>query len=118
MKISARIIDAERIDVKEIVNPEPYTVRSLTDTFEKYPHIDTVLPAMEYGEQQLKDLEETINKADCDTVIIGTPMDLTRIINIKKPTKRDYYDLDEVGTPNLETVLSDFTPQIELINLA
>src|SRR5699024_11549300 len=72
------------LGVKEIVNPEPYTVGSLTDTFEKYPHIDTVLPAMGYGEQQLKDLEETINKADCDAVIIGTPMDLTRIINIEK----------------------------------
>src|SRR5699024_12337223 len=80
---------------------------------EKYPHIDTVLPAMGYGEQQLKDLEETINKADCDAVIIGTPMDLTRIINIEKPTTRVYYDLDEVGTPNLETVLADFTQQFE-----
>lgn len=114
MKIGAGIIAAERIGVKEIVNPEPYTVGSLTDTFEKYPHIDTVLPAMGYGEQQLKDLEETINKADCDAVIIGTPMDLTRIINIEKPTTRVYYDLDEVGTPNLETVLADFTQQFEL----
>lgn len=114
MRIGAGIIAAERIGVKEIVNPEPYTVGSLTDTFEKYPHIDTVLPAMGYGEQQLKDLEETINNADCDAVIIGTPIDLTRIINIDKPATRVYYDLDEVGTPNLETVLDDFTQQFEL----
>ncbi|HLQ97350.1 MAG TPA: cyclic 2,3-diphosphoglycerate synthase [Candidatus Dormibacteraeota bacterium] len=114
MKIGAGIIAAERIGVKEIVNPEPYTVGSLTDTFKKYPHIDTVLPAMWYGVQQLKDLEETINNADCDAVIIGTPIDLTRIINIDKPATRVYYDLDEVGTPNLETVLDDFTQQFEL----
>src|SRR5699024_4452314 len=114
MKIGAGIIAAERIGVKEIVNPEPYTVGSLTDNFEKYTHIDTVLTEMGYSEQQLKDLEEIINKADCDAVIIGTPMDLTRIINIEKPTTRVYYDLDEVGTPNLETVLADFTQQFEL----
>ena len=108
MRIGAGIVAAERIGVKEIVNPAPYTVGSLTDTFEKYPHIDTVLPAMGYGEQQLKDLEETINNTDCDAVIIGTPMDLTRIININKPATRVHYDLAEVGSPDLESVLSDF----------
>src|SRR5699024_7370297 len=114
MKIGAGIIAAERIGVKEIVNPEPYTVGSLTDTFEKYPHIDTVLPPMGYGEQQLKDLEETINKADCNAVIIGTPKDLTRISNNEKATTRAYYDMDEEGTPNLETVLADLTRRFEL----
>ncbi len=108
MKIGAGIVAAERLGAKEIVNPTPYTVGTLTETFEKYPHIDTVLPAMGYGEQQLKDLEETINKTDCDAVIIGTPMDLTRIININKPTTRVHYDLDEIGDPNLEQVLHDF----------
>src|SRR5699024_2088902 len=82
--------------------PTPYTVGTLSETFETYPHIDTVLPAMGYGEQQLKDLEETINQADCDAVIIGTPMDLTRIININKPCTRVHYELDEVGSRTLE----------------
>lgn len=114
MRIGAGIVAAERIGVKEIVNPAPYTVGSLTDTFEKYPHIDTVLPAMGYGEQQLKDLEETINNTDCDAVIIGTPMDLTRIININKPATRVHYDLAEVGSPDLESVLSDFVEKHQL----
>src|SRR5699024_11641332 len=114
MKIGAGIIAAERIGVKEIVNPEPYTVGSITDTFEKYPHIDTVLPAMGYGEQQLKDLEETINTADCDAVISGTPMDLTRIISINKPTTRVHYELDEVGDTNLEGVLNQFMEDYDL----
>src|SRR5699024_9509192 len=118
MKIGAGIIAAERIGGKEIVNPEPYTVGSLTDTFEKYPHIDTVLPAMGYGEQQLNDIEEQINNADCDIIIISTLIDLPIIINIEKPTTRVYYDMDEVGPPNLETVLADFTQQFELTKKA
>lgn len=114
MKIGAGIVAAERLGAKEIVDPTPYTVRSLTETFEKYPHIDTVLPAMGYGEEQLKDLEETINNADCDTVIIGTPMDLTRIISINKPTTRVHYELDEVGDTNLEGVLNQFMEDYDL----
>jgi predicted GTPase len=115
MKIGAGIVAAERLGAKEIVDPTPYTVGTLTETFEKYPHIDTVLPAMGYGEQQLKDLEETINKTDCDAVIIGTPMDLSRIITINKPCTRVHYDLDEIGTPNLEMVLNDFIKEHQLL---
>ena len=70
---------------------------------------------MGYGEQQLKDLEETINQADCDAVIIGTPMDLTRIISINKPSTRVHYDLDEVGTPNLNGILKDFIQKHKLV---
>ena len=114
MKIGAGIIAAERLGASEIVDPTPFTVRSLTETFEKYPHIDTVLPAMGYGEEQLKDLEETINNADCDAVIIGTPMDLTRIININKPATRVHYELDEVGDTNLEGVLNKFIKDYDL----
>lgn len=114
MKIGAGIVAAERLGAKEIVDPTPYTVGSLTETFEKYPHIDTVLPAMGYGEQQLKDLEETINKVDCDAVIIGTPMDLTRIISINKPTTRVHYDLDEIGDTNLAGVLNQFIKDFDL----
>ncbi|MGM8213194.1 cyclic 2,3-diphosphoglycerate synthase [Virgibacillus sp. W0430] len=108
MKIGAGTVAAERLGAKEFVDPRPYTVGKLTETFEIYKEIGQVLPAMGYGEQQLKDLETTINQTDCDVVIIGTPMDLTRIININKPCTRVHYDLDEVGSPNLEEILSDF----------
>jgi len=114
MKIGAGIVAAERLGAKEVVDPTPYTVGTLTETFKQYPHIDTVLPAMGYGEQQLKDLEDTINQADCDAVIIGTPMDLTRIIHINKPCTRVHYELDEVGTPNLESVLEKFIEEKQL----
>jgi len=108
MKIGAGTVAAERLGAKEFVDPRPYTVGKLTETFEIYQDIGKVLPAMGYGEQQLKDLEETINKADCDVVIIGTPMDLSRIININKPCTRVHYDLNEIGSPNLEEVLNEF----------
>jgi len=114
MKIGAGIVAAERLGASEIVDPTPYTVRSLTETFETYPHIDTVLPAMGYGEEQLKDLEETINQTECDAVIIGTPMDLTRIINIEKPCTRVHYELNEIGEPNLTGVLDDFIEEHQL----
>lgn len=115
MKIGAGTVAAERIGVKEIVDPRPYTVGSLTDTFKKYQHLDKVLPAMGYGEQQLKDLEETINKTDCDAVIIGTPIDLSRVITINKPHTRVHYDLDEVGSPNLVEILDEFVKKHQLI---
>jgi predicted GTPase len=86
----------------------------MTETFEKYPNIGTLLPAMGYGEQQLKDLETTINNTDCDSVIIGTPIDLNRIIKIKKPNTRVYYDLQEIGSPNLEEVIDDFVKKHNL----
>ena len=97
MKIGAGTVAAERLGATEIIDARPFAVGSLIETFEKYQHITNVLPAMGYGEQQLKDLEETINNTDCDAVIIGTPMDLTRVISINKPTTRVHYELDEVG---------------------
>ncbi len=115
MKIGAGIIAAERLGAKEIVEARPFAVGSLIDTFNKYQHIENVLPAMGYGEQQLKDLEETINNTDCDSVIIGTPMDLTRIISINKPTTRVHYELDEISTPNLNDILKDFIQKHDLI---
>ncbi|MCM3740648.1 cyclic 2,3-diphosphoglycerate synthase [Oceanobacillus luteolus] len=108
MKIGAGSVAAERLGASEIVDPSPYLVGTLKETFKTYPHIEKVLPAMGYGEQQLKDLEETINNTDCDAVIIGTPIDLTRVININKPTTRVFYDLDEVEGPNLESILKEF----------
>lgn len=114
MSIGAGTVAAERLGAASLVDPRPYAVGSLVDTFNKYSHVQQVLPAMGYGEQQLKDLEATINATPCDAVIIGTPMDLTRIIHIQHPTTRVYYDLDEVGEPNLEQVLSEFVKKYEL----
>ena len=115
MKIGAGSVAAERLGAKELIDARPFAVGTLVDTFNKYDHIKNVLPAMGYGEQQLKDLEETINNADCDSVIIGTPMDLTRIISINKPTTRVHYDLEEVGTPNLSTILKEFIQKHNLV---
>ena len=114
MKIGAGTVAAERLGAAEIIDPKPYGVGSLIDTFNKYKHIENVLPAMGYGDEQLKDLEDTINATDCDVVIIGTPMDLTRIINIKKPTTRVFYNLNEVTEPNLENVLEQFISDYKL----
>lgn len=108
MKLGAGTVAAQRVGVAEMVDPRPYAVGKLKDTFDIYPGIGQLLPAMGYGEQQLKDLEETINKTECDSVIIGTPIDLTRIININKPYTRVHYELDELSSPNLNDVMEKF----------
>ncbi|MBS4218418.1 GTPase [Bacillus sp. FJAT-49711] len=115
MKLGAGIVAAERLGAKEIIDPRPFAVGTLKETFNKYTHIGNVLPAMGYGEQQLKDLEETINQADCDAVIIGTPIDLSRVISINKPCTRVHYDLDEVSNPNLSEILKDFIEEHKLV---
>lgn len=114
MKIGAGVVAARKFGASEIVDPRPYTVGRLTETFEKYPGIGTLLPAMGYGDQQLKDLETTINNTDCDSVVIGTPIDLNRIIKITKPNTRVYYDLQEIGSPNLEEVIDEFVKKHKL----
>jgi predicted GTPase len=108
MKIGAGVVAARKFGAAGFVDPRPYTVGKLRETFETYPDIGVLLPAMGYGEQQLKDLEATINRTDCEAVVIGTPIDLSRIINIDKPTTRVFYNLQEIGRPDLEQVLDDF----------
>lgn len=108
MTIGAGVVAAQKFGATELIDPRPYTVGKISETFESYPEIGTLLPAMGYGNQQLRDLEKTINNTDCDSVVIGTPIDLGRIINIKKPHTRVYYDLQEIGRPNLLDVLKDF----------
>jgi len=107
MKYGAGTVAAEKLGAKEIVDPRPYTVKSITDTFKKYPHIGVLLPAMGYGKAQMKDLENTINRTKCDSVVIGTPIDLGRYIKINKPHTRVKYDLQEIGTITVETVLKE-----------
>ncbi len=108
MKLGAGTIAAQRFGAKELVDPRPYAVGKLIETLDRYTHIGTLLPAMGYGEQQLRDLEETINKTDCDSVIIGTPIDLSRVININKPYTRVHYELEEKGDLNLNVIVDDF----------
>ena len=107
MKYGAGTIAAQRLGASEIIDPRPYTVDSITETFKKYPDIGILLPAMGYGEKQMKDLEKTINKTDCDSVVIGTPIDLGRLLKINKPVTRVKYDLNEKGNITLESVLKE-----------
>ncbi|ADL08722.1 cobalamin synthesis protein P47K [Thermosediminibacter oceani DSM 16646] len=108
MTYGAGYVAAKKYGAAEIVDPRPYAVGSIKDTYAKYNHLSVILPAMGYGDVQVKELEETINRADCDTVIIGTPIDLSRITKLNKPTVRVRYKLQEIGTPTLEDVLRRF----------
>jgi predicted GTPase len=114
MKIGAGVVAAEKFGAAGLVDPRPYTVGRLTETFEKYPEIGTLLPAMGYGEVQLKDMETTINNTECDAVVVATPIDLNRILKIDKPNTRVFYDLQEIGSPNFEEVLADFGKKYNL----
>lgn len=105
MKYGAGVVAARNFGAKELVDPRQWTVGTITDTFKKYTGIGTLLPAMGYGEKQIKDLEETINETECDTVVIATPIDLNRIVKIKKPTVRVQYELDEISKPDLKEIL-------------
>jgi predicted GTPase len=114
MKIGAGTVAAKKYGASELVDPRPFTVGKLSETFKIYPNIGTLLPAMGYSKKQLKDLEVTINSTDCDSVIIGTPIDLSRIIKIDKPKTRVYYDLQEIGDPNLQQVIDEFAKKQHL----
>jgi len=105
MEYGAGVVAAWNYGAKELVDPRPYTVNSISDTFKKYPKIGTLLPAMGYSDGQIKDLEETINATDCDSVIIGTPIDLSRLLKINKPSTRVQYDLQEIGDITIEKIL-------------
>ncbi len=108
MKIGAGTVAAQKFGASEIIDPRPYTVGRLVETFKIYPEIGKLLPAMGYGDEQIKDLEKTINNTECDSVIIGTPIDLNRVVKIKKPNTRVFYDLDEIGKPDMNNVLGEF----------
>ncbi|MGQ9490178.1 MAG: cyclic 2,3-diphosphoglycerate synthase [Anaerolineae bacterium] len=105
MKYGAGIVAARRFGAAEIIDPRPYTVGTITETFKQYPEIGTLLPAMGYGGQQIKDLEETIRRVPCDLVILATPIDLTRVAKIYHPIQRVRYELQIIGQPTLEEML-------------
>jgi predicted GTPase len=105
MAYGAGVVAAQRFGAAEIIDPRPYAVRSIAETYEKYPSTGPVLPAMGYGGDQIKDLEETINATPCDLVIIGTPIDLRRVVHIEPPADRVRYELQVIGQPTLEEIL-------------
>ena len=108
MNYGAGTLAAKKYGASEIVDPRPFAVGRLKETFEIYPEIGKLLPAMGYGKEQISDLEATINNTDCDTVIIGTPIDLTRVVNITKPTVRVSYNLQEIGKPDFTEIIQKF----------
>ncbi len=108
MSYGAGVIAANKFGAKELVDPRPWAVNTISETFKKYPKTGTLLPAMGYGDIQIKELEATINKVDCDTVVIGTPIDLRRVVKIKKPSVRVRYELAEITKPDLKEVLGKF----------
>ena len=107
MAYGAGVVAARRFGAAHIVDPRPWAVRSIADTYAKYPSTGPVLPAMGYGDQQVADLQETINNVPCDLVIIATPIDLTRVVEIARPTQRVRYELQEIGKPDLVDILRE-----------
>jgi predicted GTPase len=105
MTYGAGVVAARRFGAAELVDPRPYAVRSIAATYAKYPHIGTLLPAMGYGGEQVRDLEETINRTECDLVLVATPIDLRRLINVRHPVDRVQYELQVIGRPTLEEIL-------------
>ena len=105
MKYGAATVAAQRFGAGEIIDPRPFAVGTIVDTYEKYPEIGILLPAMGYGDKQMRDLEKTIENADVDIVVSGTPIDLTRVVKVNKPMQRVRYELQEIGVPTLEDLL-------------
>ncbi|MCL5950705.1 MAG: cyclic 2,3-diphosphoglycerate synthase [Chloroflexi bacterium] len=107
MSYGAGVVAARRFGASEIIDPRPYAVGSIKRTFEKYPNTGAVLPAMGYGEEQTKELEATINATPADLVLIATPIDLRRVMEIHHPTERVRYELQEIGQPTLTSILRE-----------
>ena len=107
MAYGAGVMAADYFDAAEIIDPHPYAAGSIAATYEKYPTTGAVLPAMGYGAEQIADLQATIENTPADMVIVATPIDLARVLKIKKPYQRVRYDLQEIGRPTLSTVLAE-----------
>ncbi len=107
MTFGAGTVAAERLEAKEIIDPRSAAVGEIKETFEKYPALGTLLPAMGYGQNQVKDLETTINGVDCESVVVGTPIDLARIVKMNKPSVRVRYEVVETTKPDLADLLRD-----------
>ena len=108
MQYGAGTIAAQRFRAREIIDPRPYTVDSISEVYHKYPKIGRLLPAMGYKDEQVRDLQETVNRVDCEGIVIGTPIDLRRLLSFNVPTTRVHYELQEIGSPTLSELLKDF----------
>jgi len=115
MRIGAGVVAAEKFGAAELVDPRPYVVGRIQESYDMYPNIGTLLPAQGYGEQMIRDLEATINATPCDAVVVGTPIDLGRFVKINKPYTRVYYNLQEIGRPNLDMVIDEFVKKHKLV---
>jgi len=113
MRYGAGFVAAKKFGASEIIDPRPFAVGSIVDTYKKYDHLDSILPAMGYGEKQIRELEQTINNSDADLVVIGTPIDLRRVMKLNKPAVRVKYELQEIGKPDLEDVITDFLKKLQ-----
>jgi predicted GTPase len=107
MPYGAGVVAARRFGAAELVDPRPYAVGSIAKTFEKYPHMGHLLPAMGYGAEQVAELEETINAVDCDLVLGATPIDLRRVVDVRHPLDRVRYELQVIGRPTLKEILTE-----------
>ncbi|MCZ7557747.1 MAG: cyclic 2,3-diphosphoglycerate synthase [Bacteroidia bacterium] len=112
MQFGAGTVAALKFGAAELIDPRQWAVGKIKETFEIYPEIGTLLPAMGYGEKQIKDLTTTIDKVPCDLVVVGTPIDLKRVAKFKKPAVRVQYELQEIGEPSLKTILDEFTQKL------
>ncbi len=117
MKYGAGVIAARRHGASEIVDPRPWLVGGIKDTFRQYPNIGPLLPAMGYSKEQIRDLERTINGCECDVVIVATPIDLRRLVNMKRPAVRVGYELEEIGRPKLEDVIREMLDRVDAAGL-
>lgn len=115
MQYGAGTVAAKEYGAKKLIDPRPYAVGSIIEVYEKYPHLTTILPAMGYGKKQIKELEQTINNAECDVVVSGTPIDLTRVLNVNKPLARVTYGVGESTSRDLEKVLAGFLKKQRLL---
>jgi predicted GTPase len=114
MPFGAGLVAARKAGAAKIVDPRPYAVGSIKETLERWPQLTNVLPAMGYGTRQLEELEQTINAADCDVVVTGTPIDLGRLIHSRHPIRHVRYELEEVGSPTIADVLEPVVAQASL----
>ncbi len=114
MRFGAGTVIAKKFGAREIVDPRAFAVGSIAETYRTYPAIGPLLPAMGYSDQQVRDLEATIDRVPCDVVVVGTPIDLGRLIKIRKPVVRARYDLQEIGQPDLAQVITDFLRRLSM----
>jgi predicted GTPase len=114
MKFGAGTVIARKYGAREIVDPRSHAVGSIADTYRAYPAIGPVLPAMGYSDHQVRDLEATIERVPCDVVVVGTPINLGRLVSIRKPVVRARYELQEVGQPDLAQIVTEFLGRLSV----